>query len=88
MAAIAAKRTDSQARVVLIANGTHVGGFTSGGHCGNDMYVDAVFGGLAREFWDKIYLHYGGNKSCEHKTGGYCKYTVREGCYFLSDSHN
>lgn len=47
--------------VVLIANGTLVGGFTAGGHCGNDMYQDWVFGGLAREFWTGMHNHYGNN---------------------------
>ena len=54
MAAIAARRTGttlarrhrthngSGLSVALIANGTHIGGFTSGGHCGNDMYKDWV----------------------------------------------
>jgi hypothetical protein len=82
MAAIAARRTRNSSSsgpltVALVANGTHIGGFTSGGHCGNDMYQDWVFGGLAREFWDSIHKHYDPNNTqpCINATGGYCRYT-------------
>lgn len=75
------ERRGGELRVALIANSTHVGGFTAGGHCGCDMYQDWVFGGIAREFWGRVHTHYGtdnpnaGKPACRsaNATGGYCK---------------
>ncbi len=48
-AAVAAARADPSARVLLIVNGTRLGGMTSGGLGGRDCRMD--IGGIASEIW-------------------------------------
>jgi hypothetical protein len=45
-------------RVVLIEPGQHVGGLTSGGLGATDIGNKAAIGGLAREYYQRVYRHY------------------------------
>ncbi len=44
--------------VVLLEQGRHLGGLTSGGLGATDIGNKAAIGGLAREFYHRVYLHY------------------------------
>ncbi len=56
MAAVQAKRMGLS--VVLVAPETHLGGLSSGGLGWTDTGNKAVIGGLAREFYHKVWQHY------------------------------
>lgn len=44
--------------VILLEFGTHLGGLTSGGLGATDIGSKAAIGGIAREFYERIYAHY------------------------------
>ena len=56
MAAVQAKRMGLS--VVLVAPETHLGGLSSGGLGWTDTGDKSVIGGLAREFYHKVWQHY------------------------------
>jgi hypothetical protein len=55
-------------RVALIVPGRHLGGMTSGGLGWTDMGRPEIVGGLAREFFHRIYLHYQSDGAWKHGT--------------------
>ena len=55
-AAIAAKRDG--ASVIMIADGNHIGGLTSSGLGATDMANRNVVGGIAYEFYNRVYEYY------------------------------
>ncbi len=57
IAALAAKKRGL--RVVLLVNGDHVGGLTTGGLGYTDFGDKRIVGGLAREFYRRLGAHYG-----------------------------
>jgi hypothetical protein len=65
-AAVQAARTGK--RVALIVAGRHLGGMTSGGLGWTDMGRPEIVGGLAREFFHRIYLHYQSDGAWKHGT--------------------
>ena len=44
--------------VVLISPSTHLGGLTTSGLGWTDLGASSIFGGLSREFYHRVYLHY------------------------------
>ena len=56
MAAVQARRMGC--RVVLVCPERHLGGMTSSGLGWTDTGNKAVIGGLAREFYHRVWLHY------------------------------
>jgi len=56
VAAVQAKRLGKS--VVLVEAGTHLGGMTAGGLGATDIGNAAALGGLAREFYHRVALHY------------------------------
>ena len=55
-AAIQAKRMDKTA--IIVEPGNHLGGMTSGGLGATDIGNKAAIGGIAREFYHRVALHY------------------------------
>lgn len=55
-AAVQAARMDKS--VIMVSPATHLGGLTSGGLGFTDTGNKAVIGGLSREFYHRVYLHY------------------------------
>lgn len=66
MSAVQAARMGK--RVALIVPGKHLGGMTSGGLGWTDMGRPEIVGGLAREFFHRIYLHYQSDAAWKHGT--------------------
>src|SRR5215813_7189070 len=56
IAAIQAERMGK--RVVLIEPSTHLGGLTTGGLGATDIGNKSAIGGLAREFYHRVWQHY------------------------------
>lgn len=56
MAAVQAARSGSS--VVLVSPSAHVGGMTSSGLGWTDLGDPAILGGLSRDFYHRVYLHY------------------------------
>eukprot|EP00054_Salpingoeca_dolichothecata_P026341 m.187838 g.187838 ORF g.187838 m.187838 type:complete len:664 (-) comp25627_c2_seq3:65-2056(-) len=52
-AAVAAARTTPSLTVTLLANGSHVGGMTTGGLSETDLRDPSILGGIALEFYNK-----------------------------------
>jgi ribulose 1,5-bisphosphate synthetase/thiazole synthase len=44
--------------VILVSQYGHLGGMTSGGLGWTDIGNDRILGGLSREFYHRLYLHY------------------------------
>ncbi|MGD9636793.1 MAG: FAD-dependent oxidoreductase, partial [Pirellulales bacterium] len=61
IAAVEAKRMGKS--VVLVSPGVHLGGLSSGGLGWTDAGDKSVIGGLAREFYHRIWQHYQQEKS-------------------------
>ena len=56
IAAIQAKKSGHD--VVLVSPTTHLGGLTTSGLGWTDLGRDSILGGLSREFYKRLYLHY------------------------------
>ncbi|NLF71886.1 MAG: FAD-dependent oxidoreductase [Candidatus Anammoximicrobium sp.] len=54
--------------VVLIEPGRHLGGLSSGGLGATDIGVKQAIGGLAREFYERVYRHYLRNEAWKYGT--------------------
>jgi len=65
-AAVQARRMGKS--VLLIEPGKHVGGMTTGGLGATDTGNQAAIGGMAREFYHRIYLHYQSGAAWKHGT--------------------
>jgi arylsulfatase A-like enzyme len=55
-------------RAVLIEPGRHLGGLTSGGLGATDIGNKAAIGGIAREFYERIALHYARDSAWRQET--------------------
>jgi len=55
-------------RVLLLVPGRHLGGMTSGGLGWTDMGRPEIVGGLAREFYHRVYVHYQSDAAWKHGT--------------------
>src|SRR5947209_1152269 len=66
IAAVAAARMGRS--VVLLEPGKHLGGLSSGGLGMTDLGAVHTIGGLAREFYERIYGHYTKPESWTHGT--------------------
>lgn len=53
--------------VVLIEPGNHVGGMTSGGLGETDIGNVSTVGGIAREFFERVYRHYASDEPWRHQ---------------------
>src|SRR5256885_17088516 len=53
-------------RVALVVPGRHLGGVTSGGLGWTDMGRPEIVGGIAREFYQRIYAHYEAPSAWKH----------------------
>src|SRR5918993_2370644 len=60
-AAVQAKRMGKS--VIMVSPDKHLGGLSSGGLGFTDTGNKEVIGGLAREFYHRVYLHYQDDKS-------------------------
>jgi hypothetical protein len=56
IAAVQAKKMEQD--VIIVCPDTHLGGLTSGGLGFTDTGNKAVIGGLSREFYHRVYMHY------------------------------
>jgi len=56
--------------VVLIESGRHLGGLTAGGLGATDIGNKEAIGGIAREFYHQLYLHYRKNDSWMYEQRG------------------
>ena len=61
VAAVQASRMGKS--VVLVEPGSHLGGLSSGGLGATDIGNKSAIGGLARDFYHRLYLHYSANSS-------------------------
>jgi hypothetical protein len=66
MSGVAAARMGK--RVLLVVPGQHLGGMTSGGLGWTDMGRPEIVGGLAREFYHRVYVHYQSDVAWKHGT--------------------
>jgi ribulose 1,5-bisphosphate synthetase/thiazole synthase len=73
-------------RTMLFEPGRHIGGMTSGGLGATDIGNKAAIGGIAREFYHRIALHYSKNDSWKFETReGYFKnHSVRPAAHDLA----
>ena len=60
-AAVEAKRSGKS--VIVVSPDKHLGGLTSGGLGWTDTGDKSVIGGLAREFYHRVYKHYNSDKA-------------------------
>jgi hypothetical protein len=79
IAAVQAQRMGKS--VVLIEPSTHIGGLTTGGLGATDIGNKAVIGGLAREFYHRVWQHYQNDAAWSRET--YKQYEAR---YLHKDS--
>src|SRR5262245_51664023 len=70
IAAIQAKRVGKN--VVLIEPSTHLGGLTTGGLGATDIGNKAAIGGLAREFYHRVWKHYQSDSAWTRETREQC----------------
>ncbi len=76
IAAIQVQRSGKS--VALLEPSQHLGGLTTGGLGATDIGRKYVIGGLAREFYHRIRLHYGQDDAWDHETlDGYRKRSPR-----------
>lgn len=54
--------------VVLISPTTHLGGLTTSGLGWTDLGESSILGGLSRDFYHRIYLHYQNNSAWDRQT--------------------
>jgi len=53
--------------VILVSQDGHLGGMSSSGLGWSDIGNDAILGGLARDFYHRVYLHYQRTKAWTHE---------------------
>lgn len=68
IAAIQAERMGK--KVVLIEPSTHLGGLTTGGLGATDIGNKSAIGGLAREFYHRVWQHYQNDSAWQRETRG------------------
>ena len=85
-AAIQAKRMGKS--VILIEPGKHIGGLTSGGLGLTDSGNKTVIGGLSREFYHRVKLHYDDGKNwTSDKRDTFATYRAKEEAMWVFEPH-
>lgn len=90
VAAIQARRMGKS--VLLIEPSNHLGGLTTGGLGATDIGNKAVIGGLARDFYHRIWRYYGSNDAWTFETrdqynAGNARYNMRDTTMWTFEPH-